>query len=155
MRWEQPWLLLAMLVVPALAAWSAARERRRASVLWVRARIAGVRGGLASLGVRGLELLPWAALSRALLAVARPQQGLRQSEVETQGVDIMLAIDISPSMAAEDFQPANRLTVATLYSPAQASRNHCGSLARQFADAGVRVHEIGLLNPSSVRGPRA
>lgn len=47
-----------------------------------------------------------------------------------------------------------RLTVATLYSPEQASRNHCGSLARQFADAGVRVHEMGLPNPSSVRGPR-
>jgi len=112
MRWEHPWFLLALLAVPALAAWSAARERRRASVLWVRARIAGVRGGIARLAVRGLELLPWAALSLALLAVARPQQGLRQSEVETQGVDIMLAIDISPSMAAEDFQPANRLTVA-------------------------------------------
>jgi len=44
--------------------------------------------------------------------MARPQQGLRQSEVETRGVDIMLALDISPSMAAEDFRPRNRLFVA-------------------------------------------
>ena len=112
MRWEQPLLLLLLLLVPALAVWSGRRERRRASLLWVRARIGGVRAGLGAVGVRALELLPWAALALALLAVARPQQGLRQSEVETQGVDIMIAIDISPSMAAEDFQPANWLAVA-------------------------------------------
>ncbi len=111
-RWEQPWLLLLLLIVPALVLWARTSGRRRAAVLWVRTKIPGVRGGITGLGVRGLDLLPWLAMILALAAVARPQEGVRKSEVETQGVDIMLAIDISPSMAAEDFQPDNRLEVA-------------------------------------------
>jgi len=43
---------------------------------------------------------------------ARPQQGLRLSETESRGVGIMLSIDMSPSMMAQDFQPLNRLSVA-------------------------------------------
>jgi len=111
-RWEQPWFLLLLLIVPALVLWARGPERRRAAVLWVRTRIPGAPGGISALGVRTLDLLPWLALTLVLASVARPQQGVRKSEVETQGVDIMLAIDISPSMAAEDFQPANRLVVA-------------------------------------------
>ncbi len=46
------------------------------------------------------------------LALARPQKGRVFQEVETQGVDIMLCLDISGSMQAEDFSPKNRLFVA-------------------------------------------
>uniref|UniRef100_A0A832MJL3 VWA domain-containing protein n=1 Tax=Eiseniibacteriota bacterium TaxID=2212470 RepID=A0A832MJL3_UNCEI len=110
MRWDQPWALLLLAVLPFLV-WRATRPARRApAVLWVRTGAWGGRLGAAL--VRGLGGLPWAALVLALLALARPQQGLRQSETETRGVDIMLAIDISPSMAAEDFRPLNRLFVA-------------------------------------------
>ena len=112
MRWEQPWLLALVLLVPLLALWSRGPGRRRPSVLWVRAGVPGLGGGLRGLLVRAAELLPWLALAIALLAVARPQQGLKQSEVESQGVDIVLAIDISPSMMAQDFRPLNRLAVA-------------------------------------------
>jgi Ca-activated chloride channel family protein len=111
MRWEQPWLLVLALLVPVLVWWTRRAGRRRASVLWVRPG-PRVGLGLGAFVVRAVEVLPWLALIVALLALARPQQGLKQSEVESQGVDIVLAIDISPSMAAEDFQPANRLAVA-------------------------------------------
>src|SRR5579863_5680837 len=47
-----------------------------------------------------------------LLAMARPQLGYAWEESLTEGVDIELALDISGSMAAEDFQPHNRVTVA-------------------------------------------
>lgn len=110
MRWEQPWLLALLAVVPPLV-WLALRPaRRRAAVLWGRTGDWGGRFGAALIHVVGY--LPWAALLLALLALARPQQGIRQSETETRGVDIVLAIDISPSMAAEDFRPLNRLFVA-------------------------------------------
>lgn len=110
MRWESPWALVLLLAIPALA-WLARRpEARTPAVLWVRS--GGFRAGLGGLLLRGLEILPWVALGLAILAMARPQQGIHQSETETRGVDIMLAIDISPSMAAEDFQPSNRLVVA-------------------------------------------
>lgn len=45
-------------------------------------------------------------------ALARPQKGRVYEEMETRGVDIMLCLDISTSMRAEDFQPKNRLYVA-------------------------------------------
>jgi Ca-activated chloride channel homolog len=109
MRWDTPWLLLALLIVPVLVWLRVRRRAHGAAVLWVRSQVAGGGGGAI---VRAVALLPWAALILALLALARPQQGLSQSETETRGVDIVLGIDISPSMQAQDFLPKNRLSVA-------------------------------------------
>ncbi|HUK64845.1 MAG TPA: VWA domain-containing protein [Dongiaceae bacterium] len=110
MRFEAPWFLLLLLLVP-LVVWHARRTNaRRPSLLW--GRVASSWRGGAGWMLHALELLPWAALVVAVMALARPQQGVRQSETETRGVDIVLAIDISPSMMAEDFQPENRLAVA-------------------------------------------
>lgn len=111
MRWDSPWWLLLLVIVPWLA-WRARRPAaRRAAVLWVRVRGAW-SGGWGAFLVRAVTLLPWLALLVALVALGRPQQGIRQTETETRGVDIVLAIDVSPSMRAEDFRPRNRLFVA-------------------------------------------
>lgn len=45
-------------------------------------------------------------------ALARPQRGRVYEEIETKGIDIVLCLDISTSMRAEDFKPKNRLFVA-------------------------------------------
>lgn len=111
MRWDMPWALLAIVLVPWLA-WRGRREvAKSAAVLWVRVGAAW-SAGVSALPLRLVGLLPWIALTLALLALARPQEGLRQSETETRGVDIVLALDISPSMRAEDLRPRNRLFVA-------------------------------------------
>ncbi len=55
--------------------------------------------------VRGLRLLVVALL---LLAVLRPQTGRRMTQVETQGIDIVLAVDTSGSMQALDLDTAER-----------------------------------------------
>lgn len=47
-----------------------------------------------------------------IVALARPQAGRTDEEVSTEGVDIMLVLDISESMRALDFKPENRLAVA-------------------------------------------
>jgi Ca-activated chloride channel family protein len=47
-----------------------------------------------------------------ILALARPQKGRVFQETEGRGVDIMLCLDISGTMQAEDFSPKNRLYVA-------------------------------------------
>lgn len=47
-----------------------------------------------------------------VFALARPQAGVHGEEVTTEGIDIVLALDISGSMRAEDFKPNNRLYVA-------------------------------------------
>jgi len=47
-----------------------------------------------------------------IVAFARPQAGTENREVSAKTVDIMLALDVSGSMKAEDFKPYNRLYVA-------------------------------------------
>ena len=47
-----------------------------------------------------------------IVALARPQAGSGTDSVLSEGIDIMLAIDVSGSMKAEDFKPQNRLAVA-------------------------------------------
>lgn len=52
-----------------------------------------------------------AAFALMVVALARPQAVEEQSKINAEGIDIMLAIDISGSMLARDFQP-DRLTAA-------------------------------------------
>ena len=52
------------------------------------------------------------SLALAIIASARPRAGHGQRQVFTEGIDIMLALDISGSMQAADFKPDNRLTVS-------------------------------------------
>jgi len=47
-----------------------------------------------------------------IIALARPQKGRVYEEIEDKGIDIMLCMDISGTMQAEDFSPKNRLFVA-------------------------------------------
>jgi Ca-activated chloride channel family protein len=53
-----------------------------------------------------------AALLLLVVALARPQSGTSLTTVATEGVDIVVALDASGSMRAEDFAPLNRLEVA-------------------------------------------
>ncbi len=85
MRFAEPWYLL--LLVPFLAAFWLAHAQ-----VWP--------------GLRPL------AVALILIAAARPQAGREMREVVSEGIDIMLAIDISGSMRSEDFRPKNRLYVA-------------------------------------------
>jgi len=65
--------------------------------------------------VRALAALPWmrlTALALLILALARPQILNRFTIEKHRGVDILLALDISGSMASVDFKPRNRLEVA-------------------------------------------
>jgi Ca-activated chloride channel family protein len=54
------------------------------------------------------------SLALLIAAMARPQKGTQAAEVLTEGVDIVIALDASGSMAAEDFEPRNRFNVAKL-----------------------------------------
>lgn len=57
------------------------------------------------------DLILAVTLSLLMLALARPQRTNEKVEQWTEGIDIMLAIDISQSMQIEDFKP-NRLEAA-------------------------------------------
>ena len=53
-------------------------------------------------------------LALLVAALARPQTGTGEDKTTQQVVDIMIALDVSGSMATLDFQPDNRLTAAKL-----------------------------------------
>lgn len=58
-----------------------------------------------------LPVLRVLALVLLLVALARPQTNYDESEITTEGIDIVLAMDVSPSMLAKDFMP-DRLEAA-------------------------------------------
>lgn len=47
-----------------------------------------------------------------ITAIARPRSSFIEQKIEAEGIDIILALDVSSSMKAEDFKPANRLEAA-------------------------------------------
>ena len=57
-------------------------------------------------------LLETVALLLLVVALARPQRVVRLAANDRFGIDIVIALDASGSMAAEDFRPRNRFTVA-------------------------------------------
>lgn len=48
-------------------------------------------------------------LTFCILALARPQAGKQHNEIESSGVDILLAVDVSSSMLALDFSEKNKV----------------------------------------------
>ncbi len=64
-------------------------------------------------GRRNKTVLWLVALTLMILALARPTWGENVQEIEQQGVQVMVALDVSESMLAEDVLP-NRLTRAKL-----------------------------------------
>lgn len=110
MSFAHPWFLLLLVAVPVLFLWLVVK-RRGAVIYSDLSFLAGAPNR-----ARWWALVPAGLYSVSLLfmvvALARPQQGRRFEEVEARGVDIVLCMDISGSMQAEDFSPKNRLAVA-------------------------------------------
>jgi Ca-activated chloride channel family protein len=101
MRFAHPFFFLLLALVPAYVWWQ--MVKRRAAVVYSDLgflRGASPRGQLGRIVVHGLYAL---ALVFMTVALARPQRGRQFQEVETRGIDIMLCLDISGSMQAEDF----------------------------------------------------
>ncbi|MBM3313072.1 VWA domain-containing protein [candidate division WOR-3 bacterium] len=110
MRFAHPWFFLLLALAPTYVWWQL-RKRRAAVVYSDLSFLRGVtpRGRYARIVVHALYGL---ALVSMVVALARPQRGRQFQDVETRGIDIMLCLDISGSMQAEDFSPKNRLNVA-------------------------------------------
>jgi len=97
---KDPVWLLALLALPLLF-WI--RGRRRVPVLLVPFAAAWHRPSLTSVS-RWPAILAGLGLALLAAALARPQRVEDKREVHTQGYDIVLAIDLSGSMLAEDYE---------------------------------------------------
>jgi len=108
-----PWVLWLLALIPALAFvyWRRRKwmvtEVTFSSVLPFDHIPGSLRGKLRDIPV-GLRLF---ALTLFIIALARPQDVSSRENVSTEGIDIVLLIDISGSMLAEDFTP-NRMQAA-------------------------------------------
>ncbi len=106
----EPWWLLLLAIAAAWLWWR--RRRRPAAILFSRVDILARGGARGRWVARVLAAARIVAIVAVCLAVARPRSGAREEQVESDGISIVLAIDLSSSMLAEDFQPLNRLEVA-------------------------------------------
>jgi Ca-activated chloride channel family protein len=105
-----PWWLLLLAFAAAWLWWR--RHRRPAAILFSRVDVL-TRGAFRGRWLaRVLITMRLLAIAGVCVALARPRAGARAEQVDSDGISIILAIDLSSSMLAEDFQPLNRLEVA-------------------------------------------
>ena len=99
---EDPWLLLFLLMVPFLTIRGKGKLQTTISYSSI-----DTLQAIRSARVEILSILPLVlrmiGISLLVLALARPQEGHKSTEILSVGVDIMLALDTSGSMQALDF----------------------------------------------------
>lgn len=111
MSFARPLLLLAL---GALPLWWWLRGRRLARLAGTRmSDVRAATGAAERLWVARLPVtLRSACLGMWIVAAAGPRIGSARMQARSEGISIALAIDMSSSMLAEDFSPANRIDVA-------------------------------------------
>jgi Ca-activated chloride channel family protein len=114
MYFEYPHLLW-LLVLPALllGLYLFRELKERIPHLRVSTVTPWERGGKSVLGiVRHLpEVLRLATLCLLIVCIARPRSKSEMEKIDTEGIDIVFAVDVSTSMLARDFKP-DRLSAA-------------------------------------------
>jgi Ca-activated chloride channel family protein len=112
MKIAYPLVLLLLLVIPILGIlrW---RFYKKPSILFsTLTPFTDLKSHKAIWAIRITQMIRISALIALIIALSRPQQVEIRQESNNQGIDIMMVMDVSDSMAAEDFQPNNRLAVA-------------------------------------------
>lgn len=122
--------LLAM--IPLLVAWYWYRYKHLQADIQVSSTLPFDQGGhsMKHYLYHSLFALKMIALALLIIALARPQTSTKRQDVTIEGIDIVLTIDISGSMLAEDFNP-NRLGAAK-------------AVAKEFI-AGRQTDRMGLV----------
>lgn len=111
MQFQNPEILYLLAILPVIVAYYIFVSRRRATM-----RVSTLQRGCMPRTVRYyLRHLPIVlrlfALAAGIVALARPVEEHSSTETTTEGIDIVLAMDISGSMLARDFEP-DRITAA-------------------------------------------
>jgi Ca-activated chloride channel homolog len=108
-RFDQPELLWLLLLIPVVAAgWTFLifRNRRAAEEIVPKPLLDRVAYGQ-STKRKWVRMVVWLiAASLLIIAIARPQIGTKLEEVKREGVDVLIAVDLSTSMLCEDYSPS-------------------------------------------------
>jgi Ca-activated chloride channel homolog len=107
---QTPQALLLLLVLPLWWLWR--RKRSEDAIVFSRTSVLarGPRAGQAI--ARAIFVLRNIVLAGVIIALARPRSGAHVENISSSGINIVLSLDLSSSMLAQDFQPNNRLEVA-------------------------------------------
>lgn len=109
MSFSHPWLLPGLALVAWW--WWRRRVRRGRAIGFSDTAVVAAPGTRRWLAVLP-EILRIGGLAGMVVAAAGPRAAGSRVEVRSEGISIVLAVDVSSSMLAEDFAPANRLDVA-------------------------------------------
>jgi Ca-activated chloride channel homolog len=104
---EALWLLL---LLPAWWIWR--RVRRRDAIIFSRTSVLTTGPHVGGWVPPAIFALRNIALASFIVALARPRSGAHTETQTSEGINIILAIDLSSSMLALDFRPANRIETA-------------------------------------------
>ena len=113
LSFAHPWAFTLLLLIPLMLAWQW-RTRRRAHPalrLTTTSGLSHIRPGLRTRLRPLLTVLRVLSIAALVVAIARPQSSSVSENVDSEGIDIVMAMDISGSMLAEDFKP-NRIEAA-------------------------------------------
>jgi Ca-activated chloride channel family protein len=107
---QTPEALLLLLLLPVW--WLLRRRRSEDAIVFSRTDVLA-RGPKAGRAIaRLIFILRNVAIASVIVALARPRSGAHIENISSSGINIVLSMDLSSSMLAQDFQPNNRLEVA-------------------------------------------
>ncbi len=116
LQFADPYYFVLMLLIPVLVYWYLSQHTKRegtvrfSNLLVLKKLKASKKQKLR----HSLFILRILAITLVVIALARPRASFKEEEIETEGIDIVIALDVSSSMRAEDFKPANRLEAAKI-----------------------------------------
>src|SRR4051812_5517908 len=96
-----------LLLIPVMIWWHSRRKKFDNPSLRL-TTLAGVNPSMAGSKARFrpmLFALRVIALTMLIIALARPQSSNTTENIDSEGIDIVLSLDVSGSMLAEDFKP--------------------------------------------------
>ncbi len=114
MSWANPewlWILLLLPVLIGVSLWRYLKNKRPGLTFSSLSALSEIKTGWRTYGIWIAPVLQWIAFALIVLALARPQFKNTTIERSAEGIDIMLVLDISTSMRAEDLKP-NRFKAA-------------------------------------------
>ena len=109
-RLASPWMLLLLLAIPPVVYFSKRMDRRkRSSFRFSNIHLVeGLKPTARVISSRNLVYLRALALVLVVIAVSRPQSAIEKTRVHIEGIDIVMAIDVSSSMRAMDFESGGK-----------------------------------------------
>jgi Ca-activated chloride channel homolog len=109
-HFAHPWFFLLFAIIPASIVWYWFKHKKRQSELSFSSfeLLTNIKKTFKVRFIHSLFVIRILVLTLLIIAIARPQKSLSKNEIKVEGIDIIMTMDISGSMLAEDFKP-NRL----------------------------------------------